>query len=43
MEWLHDLHSDDMLVLGTLAVVAGLIFGALARLGYAGLQNRKVS
>ena len=43
MEWLHDLHSDDMLVLGSLSLVSGLIFGVLARLGFAGLRNRKTS
>lgn len=43
MEWLHDLHSDDMLVLGSVATVAGLIFGALARLAYAGVRNRRTS
>ncbi len=43
MEWLHDLHSDDMLVLGSVSLISGLIFGALARLGFVGLQKRKTS
>ena len=43
MEWLHDLHSDDMLVLGSVSLISGLIFGILARLGYAGMQTRKTS
>ena len=43
MGWLHDLHSDDMLVLGSVALIGGLVCGALARLGFAGLQKRKTS
>jgi len=43
MEWLHDLHSDDMLVLGSISLISGLIFGVLARLGYTGIQNRRTS
>ncbi len=43
MEWLHDLHSDDMLVLGSLALISGLVIGVLARLGFVGVQKRKTS
>lgn len=43
MEWLHDLHSDDMLVLGSIALISGLVVGVLARLGFAGLRSRKTS
>lgn len=43
MEWLHDLHSDDMLVLGSVALMSGIVFGALARLAFAGLRKGKTS
>ena len=43
MEWLHDLHSDDMIVLGSVSLISGLICGVLARLGFVGIQNRKAS
>ncbi len=43
MEWLHDLHSDDVLVLGSVSLISGLIFGVLARLGFAGIQRWKTS
>ena len=43
MEWLHYLHTDDMLVLGSVALISGLVCGVLARLGFFGLQKRKTS
>lgn len=43
MEWLHDLHSDDMLVLGSVALISGLVSGVLARLGSFALKKGKTS
>ena len=43
MEWLHGPHSDDMLVLGSTSLISGLVFDALARLGFAGLRDGKTS
>jgi hypothetical protein len=41
MHWLHDLHSDDMILLGSVSVITGLISGALARLAFARVRRRK--
>ncbi|WP_422923379.1 hypothetical protein [Singulisphaera sp. PoT] len=41
MEWLHDLHSDDMIFLGTVSLLSGVVFGVVAKLAGAGLRRRK--
>ena len=41
MEWLHDLHSDDMILLGSVSLISGVAFGILARLGFAGYRKRR--
>jgi hypothetical protein len=41
MEWLHELHSDDMILLGSVSLITGLAVGILARLAFAGLRRRK--
>lgn len=40
MEWLHDLHSDDMILLGSVSLFSGIAFGALARFAFAAFRRR---
>jgi hypothetical protein len=35
------LHSDDMLLLGSVSLITGLASGVLARLAFAGFRRRK--
>jgi hypothetical protein len=41
MEWLHDLHSGDMVLLGSVSLITGLASGVLARLALAMVRRRK--
>jgi len=40
MDFLHDLHSDDMILLGSISLISGFVFGYLARFLYSGARGR---
>jgi hypothetical protein len=38
---MHDLHSDNMILLGSLSLIAGIVAGVVARLAFSGLRKRR--